>query len=37
VTTPRAVQLVASVDGLAPDADVMAALRQALGKRRAGR
>ncbi|OMG74589.1 PliI family lysozyme inhibitor of I-type lysozyme [Burkholderia ubonensis] len=35
VTTPRAVRLVASVGALAPDADVLAALRQALGKRRA--
>lgn len=37
VTTPRAVRLVASVDGLAPDADVTAALRRAIGKRRAAR
>ncbi|HGL4261082.1 PliI family lysozyme inhibitor of I-type lysozyme [Burkholderia dolosa] len=37
VTTPRAVTLVASVDGLAPDADVVAALRQAIVKRRAAR
>ncbi|KAB0631229.1 PliI family lysozyme inhibitor of I-type lysozyme [Burkholderia latens] len=37
VTTPRAVRLVASADGLAPDADVKAALRAALDKRRAAR
>ncbi|AXF20772.1 hypothetical protein CUJ89_09935 [Burkholderia pyrrocinia] len=37
VTTPRAVRLVASVDGLAPDADIAGALRQALGKRRGAR
>ncbi|AFQ48073.1 PliI family lysozyme inhibitor of I-type lysozyme [Burkholderia cepacia] len=37
VTTPRTVRLVASVDGLAPDADVTAALRQALARRRAAR
>ncbi|WP_241303173.1 PliI family lysozyme inhibitor of I-type lysozyme [Burkholderia stabilis] len=37
VTTPRAVRLVASVDGLAPGADVAAALRQEIGKRRATR
>ncbi|RQS64925.1 hypothetical protein DID96_27715 [Burkholderia sp. Bp8963] len=35
VTAPRTVRLVASVDGLAPDTDITAALRQALGKRRA--
>jgi len=34
LTTTRAVTLVASVDGLAPDADVAAALRRALGARR---
>ncbi|OXI73424.1 hypothetical protein DF153_28650 [Burkholderia cenocepacia] len=34
VSTARAVRLVASVDGLAPDADIAAALRQAIGKRR---
>ncbi|MEB2489119.1 PliI family lysozyme inhibitor of I-type lysozyme [Burkholderia multivorans] len=34
LTTSRAVTLVASVDGLAPDADVAAALRRALGARR---
>ncbi len=34
VTTPRAVRLVASVEGLQPDADVRAALRQAIGKGR---
>lgn len=37
VTTPRAVRLVASVDGLAPEADVAGALRQAIGKRRVAR
>jgi hypothetical protein len=37
VTTPRAVRLVASVDGLTPDADVKTALREALGKRRPAR
>ncbi|AZQ51254.1 hypothetical protein D5R55_09685 [Burkholderia cenocepacia] len=37
VTTPRAVRLVASVDGLAPDADIAAALRQAIGKRQRAR
>jgi len=37
VTTSRAVRLIVSVDGLAPDADVRAALRQALGKRRRAR
>ncbi|MGU7774916.1 PliI family lysozyme inhibitor of I-type lysozyme [Burkholderia sp. MR1-5-21] len=35
VTTPRTVRLIASVDGLAPDADVTAALRLAIGKHRA--
>ncbi|MGU7780663.1 PliI family lysozyme inhibitor of I-type lysozyme [Burkholderia sp. PU8-34] len=34
VTTPRTVRLIASVDGLAPGADVAAALRQAIGKHR---
>ncbi|NTX29387.1 hypothetical protein HT746_20055 [Burkholderia pyrrocinia] len=37
VTTPRAVRLVASVDGLAPDADIAAALRKAIGKRSGAR
>lgn len=37
VTTPRAVRLVASVDGLAPDADIATALRKAIGKRRGAR
>ncbi|SEU36016.1 lysozyme inhibitor of I-type lysozyme [Burkholderia cepacia] len=37
VTSPRAVRLVASVDGLAADADIVAALRQAIGKRRGAR
>ncbi|CAM2176213.1 PliI/PliC-like inhibitor of I-type lysozyme [Burkholderia cepacia] len=37
VTTPRAVRLIASVDGLAADADIAAALRQAIGKRRGAR
>ncbi|MCA8214040.1 PliI family lysozyme inhibitor of I-type lysozyme [Burkholderia cepacia] len=37
VTTSRTVRLVASVDGLAADADIVAALRQAIGKRRGAR